>query len=199
MRRLFPTLFLLACLSGFALAQGANVTPTDGTTVDNPQAEIGVTFLVPVIPSASRIYLNGADITSRATCTDSQVRFIPQQLTPGKHKVRVTARAASGATTFDLNWSFSFTGQSFNPTPANGATASSRRPVIGATFYDPVKTTTVRLYVDGQDVTGMCKVSNSQVSCQPGADMKSGQHSARVTASAESGKSIDNTWYFYIP
>ncbi len=199
MRRSVVFLCLLAWLVGPALAQGANVTPTNGTTVDNPQAEIGVTFLEPVIPSASRIYLNGNDITSQATCTDSQVRFIPQRLQPGTHKVRVTSRAASGATTFDLNWSFTYTAQSFNPTPANGATASSRRPVIGATFYDPVKTTTVRLYVDGQDVTGMCKVSNSQVSCQPGADMKSGQHSARVTASAESGKSIDNTWYFYIP
>lgn len=192
-------LVMLACLAGPALAQGANVTPTNGTTVDNPQAEIGVTFLEPVVPSDTRIYLNGADITSRATCTDSQVRFIPQQLKPGKCTVRVTARAASGKTTFDLNWSFTVTGQSFNPTPASGATANSRRPVIGATFYDPVKPATVRLYVDGQDVTGMCKVSNSQVSCQPGADLKSGQHSARVTANAESGKAIDNTWYFYIP
>ncbi|MEW6282156.1 MAG: Ig-like domain-containing protein [Candidatus Eremiobacterota bacterium] len=195
--RAFSIILLLLGLALPALAQsGANLVPTSGTTVDNPRGEIGVTFLEPVQPTLSRMFLDGADVTARAILTDSQVRFVPQQpLSTGTHNVRVMARAVSGRT-FDLQWSFRITDQAFNPAPADGSTQTTRRPEIGATFFEPVQTPTVRLYVDGQDVTGMCRVSDGQVRLQPGTDLATGAHTARVTATAVSGRAIDGSWKF---
>ncbi|GMU51659.1 MAG: hypothetical protein AMXMBFR33_08050 [Candidatus Xenobia bacterium] len=193
------TVLLLLWLALPAFAQsGANVVPTDGTTLDNPMGEVGVTFLEPVNPAASRILLDGVDVTARAICTDSQVRYLPSQaLSIGKHEARVLATAVSGRY-FDLKWTFNVTDRKFNPTPADGSTPKGARPEIGATFFEPVKTTTVRLYVDGQDVTGMSRVSDSQVRMQPGSDFSPGRHTARVTANAQSGRAIDGSWSFTI-
>ncbi len=196
--RAFTAVLLLWLALPVIAQSGANVVPTNGTTMDNPMGEVGVTFLEPVIPASTRILLDGVDVTARAILTDSQVRYLPSQaLSIGNHNARVLATAVSGRN-FDLKWSFNVTNRTFNPTPADGSTPKGARPEIGVTFYESVKTTTVRLYVDGQDVTGMSQVSDSQVRMQPGSDFSPGRHTARVTANAQSGRAIDGSWSFNI-
>lgn len=68
-------------------------------------------------------------------------------------------------------------------TPAAGdATGDNKRPVISASYNDPsgIDVSSIKLYLDGNDVTSYSSVSAEKIEYKPAADLKDGSHSLKL-------------------
>lgn len=84
------------------------------------------------------------------------------------------------------------------PTPADGGFASGYRPLIQATFEQPVQANRIRLWLDQNEVTGSSRLSSYEVSYQPNYDLSPGTHRARVIAHTTNGEQLDYNWSFQV-
>jgi hypothetical protein len=78
--------------------------------------------------------------------------------------------------------------------PADGATVNERRPQIGATFDRRVDPNTVRITIDGRDVTATAYVSDRGVNFTPGFDLPYGPHDVHVVG--RGAGFVDRRWTF---
>lgn len=89
-----------------------------------------------------------------------------------------------------------------NVTPANNSVLPDTeiRPVISAAFSDPsgIDTSSIKLLVDGIDVTNEAAIQESGVSYQPRQDMELGKHSVLAEASDTLGNKTEYAWTFII-
>ncbi|MFG6490501.1 PKD domain-containing protein [Roseateles sp. BYS78W] len=74
------------------------------------------------------------------------------------------------------------------------------KPAIGASYSDPlgVDTRSVRLVVDGADVTALANVTATAISYTPAAAFAAGSHSVLVTAFNSAGSVAQATWDFSV-
>ncbi len=82
-------------------------------------------------------------------------------------------------------------------TPARGAEVTSRRPTIEATFGGgTVDPNTVKVMVDGLDVTSDSTRSTTGILYAPRSPLQPGAHAVRVSGTDSNGGPFDRTWSF---
>lgn len=129
--------------------------------------------------------LDGAAATFTAGPTTAI--FTPATLTEGQHVLVVRIRDRAG------NTSAAATRSTFVDTrvpvvtlsPANGATVTTGNPTLRGTFSDSapssgIQVASVRIELDGQDVTATATVSASEVTFTPSTALAGGTHTWRV-------------------
>ena len=89
----------------------------------------------------------------------------------------------------------------YNLKPADGGVATDSTPEISANYDDigtGIDTTTVKLYVDGAEITASATVSASQVTYTPTTALADGKHTAAVSVKDRAGNHALETWNFTI-
>ncbi|MCW7071960.1 MAG: Ig-like domain-containing protein [Methanophagales archaeon] len=89
----------------------------------------------------------------------------------------------------------------YNLKPADGGVATDSTPEISANYDDigtGIDTTTVKLYVDGAEVTASATVSASQVTYTPTTALADGKHTAAVSVKDRAGNHALETWHFTV-
>ncbi len=82
-------------------------------------------------------------------------------------------------------------------TPARGAEVTSRRPTIEATFGGgTVDPNTVRVTIDGLDVTNDSTRSTTGILYAPRSPLQPGRHTVHVSGTDSRGNSFDRGWEF---
>lgn len=81
--------------------------------------------------------------------------------------------------------------------PGRGATVTARRPTIGATFAGATAdATTVRVLLDGNDITNDSTRSPRGFLYVPRANLTPGQHTVRVSGTDSNGGPFERGWRF---
>ncbi|HVA32603.1 MAG TPA: hypothetical protein VNG31_00555, partial [Candidatus Baltobacteraceae bacterium] len=151
------------------------------------------------------VWLDGADVTYRSDVTGASFAYKPPApLAFGSHTVRV-AFTAFGGQRFDRSWSFTIAGAPpVNPVelraqqPAPGAGVTNRFALISAEFTREVDGSSVRVRLDGNDITSQCGVSRTAFSYKPPAPLELGSHTVRVTGRGLGGSTFDRAWSFRV-
>jgi hypothetical protein len=182
--------------------------PAPGERVANRFVTISAQFTRRVEPGSVRVWLDDNNITGRTAVSPDRFSYKPPApLDFGAHRVRVAGRGADGAP-FDRSWSFSVAGAAPPPAnpidlrgkqPAPGASVSDRFNVIAAEFTRDVDPSSVRVLLDGNNVTSRSGVSATGFSYKPPAPLDFGSHTVRVTGRGPAGGSpFDRSWSFSI-
>jgi hypothetical protein len=181
--------------------------PAPGTNVANRFVTISATFSNQVAPGRVRIWLDGADITSRSGVSRGGFSYAPPApLGFGSHTVRASGFDAVGSP-FDRSWSFNVSGPPPAPVspiqlraqqPAPGANVANRFALISAQFSAQVAGNSVRVWLDGADRTSQSGVSGTGFSYKPPAPLDFGSHTVRVTGHGLGGVPFDRSWSFVV-
>lgn len=83
-----------------------------------------------------------------------------------------------------------------NLRPASGATVSTRRPAISGTFSKAVDPNSVRITLDGRDVSSTSYVSSTTFLFSSPYDLDATTHTVRVTGKDSDGGAFDQSWSF---
>ena len=81
-----------------------------------------------------------------------------------------------------------------NKQPAT--TSGTLLPLIAAEFSEPVNRDSLRIYIDGNDVTGQAYSSGSGFRVTPSGALSPGTHRVRVTGTTQAGASFNTSWTF---
>jgi hypothetical protein len=180
--------------------------PAPGANVVNRFVTLSADFSNQVNPNSVRVWLDGADITSRCNVSRASVSYRPPApLAFGGHTMRVAGSDAGGSR-FDRSWSFNVSGAAPPPSPitlraqqpAPGASVANRFAAISAAFTNRVQPGSVRVLLDGADRTSQCGISATAFSYKPPAPLDFGAHTVRVTGRGEGGLAFDRSWSFSI-
>jgi hypothetical protein len=93
------------------------------------------------------------------------------------------------------------------PTPANGVSITNmhpapdayvpaKRPAVSGDFSRAVDPNSVRITLDGRDVSSTTYVSSSSFLFSPPYDLNAGSHTVRVTGKDADGSPFDRSWAF---
>ena len=74
---------------------------------------------------------------------------------------------------------------------------NQRRPEIGANF-GPMRTESIRFYIDDKDMTALAEVHDNRVVFRPDFDIDPGAHTALVRAIDENGNNFQRSWGFSV-
>ncbi|MBD5656062.1 MAG: copper amine oxidase N-terminal domain-containing protein [Candidatus Eremiobacteraeota bacterium] len=80
--------------------------------------------------------------------------------------------------------------------PANDSTIDRKRPEISATFSETIDPNTIRLAIDGRDVTPESYVSKRSFVYTPNFDLPAGAHEVLVTGKTPDRESFRERWAF---
>ncbi|MGE5631515.1 MAG: CehA/McbA family metallohydrolase [Caulobacteraceae bacterium] len=86
-------------------------------------------------------------------------------------------------------------------TPQEGSyTGNNLRPVISANYSDPsnIDLASVKLYLDGNDVTASTVVTATDISYTPGQDLAKSSHNVKLEVSDTKGNKSEKTWAFNV-
>jgi Copper amine oxidase N-terminal domain len=83
-----------------------------------------------------------------------------------------------------------------NLTPAYGGTVASTRPTLQGEFTEPVDPNSVRVTLDGRDVTSGATVSPNGFIYSPASPLESTQHTAMITGKLQSGQPFQEPYNF---
>jgi hypothetical protein len=182
--------------------------PSPGGRYGDRFVSIGAQFSHAVDPNSVRVLLDGNDITSRSNVTRNSFSYRPPAPYGfGTHEVRVSGVDRNGRR-FATSWSFTTT-QSAPPLPANRVIVSGRQPapnatidnrfaVIAADFAPQADAGSVRVRLDGNDISGRAGISGGGFSYKPPAPLDFGSHTVRVSGNARSGLPFDSSWSFTV-
>lgn len=116
-----------------------NPQPARGAYVQSTKPTIETTFSQRADANSVHVTLDGRDVTSAATVSDTGIVYTPQSdMQSTKHNVRVTGKDASGVA-FERGWAFT----SGTTQPTNSVTISSpaEGATVGGTFTVSGRTT----------------------------------------------------------
>lgn len=85
-----------------------------------------------------------------------------------------------------------------NVTPQPNSTVNQLRPNIRVQFDRPVRTQSVRVLLDNQDVTHLSQINNRAVRFVPTQNLFNGQHRVIVDALDQQGASLRQDWFFNV-
>jgi hypothetical protein len=85
--------------------------------------------------------------------------------------------------------------------PADGSLHKTSRPLIGASFVDNPKgsgidSASLRLLVDGRDVTGQAEIGDARISYTPRTDLPEGEHRVVFEVADRAFNQASGTWNF---
>jgi len=80
--------------------------------------------------------------------------------------------------------------------PDRGTSVSARRPEISATFQQPVDANSVRIALDGRDVTSQANVTDRSFVLTPGFDLAPGHHTVTLAGRFDHGSPFAGRWEF---
>ncbi len=83
-----------------------------------------------------------------------------------------------------------------NLQPRNGGNVQVARPAVSGSFSQPVDPNTVKLTLDGRDVSSTTYVSQSDFLFTPTYDLSQARHTVEVKGSSATGTAFDRTWSF---
>jgi hypothetical protein len=83
-----------------------------------------------------------------------------------------------------------------NERPAPNGVVPARRPAVSGSFSRPVDPNTVRVTLDGRDVSSTTYVSSTNFLFSPSYDLAADVHTVRVTGKEPDGTPFDRTWSF---
>jgi hypothetical protein len=178
------------------------VATAPGTTAERRPA---VAFRVDAGPSGLASFEASMDGHPMTIAGDTASYLPDADLDFGTHTV--IWRAADGAGNIrDGFWTFTVADQAppelSAPTPADGWSGESRRPAIGFSLADAgtgVDPSTLRVVLDGVDVTAAGSFANGAYQLLPGADLGFGAHTVRVSASDRAGNAMPPvSWGFTV-
>jgi hypothetical protein len=90
----------------------------------------------------------------------------------------------------------------FDQTPSDKSTVAMARPMISAALSDGdgagVDPGSVKVSIDGQDVTGQAQVKSSYVAYRPASPLVTGNHGVVVTAADKLGNNAKSEWNFRV-
>jgi hypothetical protein len=178
--------------------------PSPGATVNNRFAVIAADFTPQADAVSVRVRLDGNDITSRSRVSPVGFSYKPPApLEFGTHTVRVTGRGRGGLA-FDRSWSFTVAPSPENPVqlrnqrPSPNTTVENRFAEIAASFAPDAEPASVRIRLDGYDITSRSGVTGGGFSYRPPAPLDFGTHTVNVTGRGRAGLSFDRSWSFTV-
>ncbi len=180
--------------------------PNPGSAVTNRFATVAAQFSRPVRPAGVRVWLDGADVTYRSGVSRSGFSYAPPApLAYGGHTVRASGYAEDGSH-FDRSWSFAVAGAPppvspidlRDQQPAPGATVANRFATIAAQFTRQAEAASVRVFLDGANVSNRSGISPTGFSYKPPAPLDFGAHRVRVTGNGPGGVGFDRSWTFSV-
>lgn len=192
-----------------SVVQLRNQSPSPGARISNRLPRISADFTHRVEPGTLRLIVNGNELTPYISRTATGFSFTARSpFDVGFHEVRVTGNDAGGAW-FDRVWSFWIVAPAptappvsvvhlRNQNPAPGARISNRLPTISADFTNRVQPSTVRLSVNGNDLTPWAGRTPTGLSFTARSPFQVGLHQVRVTGTDVIGASFDRSWSFWI-
>jgi Copper amine oxidase N-terminal domain/Bacterial Ig domain len=80
--------------------------------------------------------------------------------------------------------------------PQPGSNVANRFVTISASFSNQVNANSVRVWLDGGDITSQCGVSRASFSYRPPAPLSFGGHTVRVAGIDAGGSRFDRSWSF---
>lgn len=80
--------------------------------------------------------------------------------------------------------------------PADGSVVPAKRPAVSASFSKPVDPNSVRVTLDGRDVSSTTYVSQDNLLFSPSYDLTAAQHTVRVTGKSSDQVAFDRSWSF---
>jgi hypothetical protein len=176
-----------------------NLRPASGSTVNTARPELFADFMQPVNASSVHVTIDGRDVTSFSRKDAYGFRVTPNHdLNNGKRLVAVTGSSQAGSS-FNQGWSFYVaSGPAVTLSdlrPADGSTVTESRPSISARFSQPVTATSVRIAIDGRDVTASAARASTNFSVVPNFDLSVGSHAVSVNGQA-GGRPFSGGWSF---
>ncbi|MEK7448134.1 MAG: Ig-like domain-containing protein, partial [Planctomycetota bacterium] len=143
--------------------------------------------------STAGIFLDGAEVTSQAAVSPTNISFIPQtKISDGVHTVKVAVkdRATNLA---EATWSFTtdITPPVIsNPSPLPDSSVKTKRPVISAVWRDNfsgIDLTSSKILIDTIDFTPSVQLSASSFTFVPTEPLSEGTHTVNVDISDKAG------------
>jgi copper amine oxidase-like protein len=131
--------------------------------------------------------------------TEVPLRFVAQALgasvnwNPNTTTVAIrTSGASENYTPQPSNASFYLNNQS----PANGATVRTTHPALHATFSEAVNRDSLRVSVDGRDITSLVYANTNGFNVTPDFELAAGSHNVTVTGTTTAGAQFNTGWSF---
>jgi hypothetical protein len=192
-----------------ARVQLRNQRPLPNATVNDRTPTIAANFAPLADGGSVRVRLDGRDITWASNVSGNGFSFRPSDaLANGTHTVQVNGRGRSGAP-FDHSWSFTTAGRPLPPPvvtpvqlrnqqPSPSSTVDNRFAVISANLTPEADAASVRVRLDGNDITGRAGVWAGGFSYKPPAPLDFGSHTVRVNGRARGGSAFDHSWSFNV-
>ncbi|MBV8372532.1 MAG: copper amine oxidase N-terminal domain-containing protein, partial [Candidatus Eremiobacteraeota bacterium] len=180
--------------------------PPPGAQVANRLPVISAIFSRNVYANTVRVRLDGNVLNTRLEISHTGFSYQPPAaLDFGTHTVRVTGNDLLGVP-FDRAWSFTVINTGPPPgipglrsqQPAPGSKVSNRFATISAQFTIEVNASSVRIRLDGNDITSRAGVSRTGFSYGPPAPLDYGEHTVRVTGRSLAAIAFDRTWSFAV-
>ena len=141
--------------------------------------------------------------------TKSSATFTPKNnLKEGNYSVVIKATDIAGNPS-SIKWDFTVVLDTIPPvisiiSPVGESNILERRPVISASYTDAISgvdQSSVKLFVDNEDVTSKVEVSNTRVSYTPVLDLVFGRHTAKIEVSdlaTPTANTASQEWTFVI-
>lgn len=144
-----------------------------------------------------RLVVDDVDVTASSERDGQHVRFTPQTpLREGVHTVVATSGSAS------VSWTFVTASlpvlHGFTPVDV---ASGERRPQIGVAYSDVgagIDAASVRLSLDGADVTSAATIDAVGARFEPAAALADGEHAAEIRVADRAGNLATTSWSFEI-
>ena len=132
--------------------------------------------------------------------TEVPLRFVAQALGASvnwnPNTTTVAINTNGGAVSYTpqpaSNASFHVTGED----PSRGSTVRSTHPAIHAAFSEPVNRDSLKVSIDGRDVTSLVYANTNGFNVTPNFELAPGSHKVSLTGSTSAGASFDTGWSF---
>jgi hypothetical protein len=148
-----------------------------------------------------KLSVDGVDVTTRATITSSSISYpLPLPLVEGVHRIVLVVPDRLGNAA-NASWQFS-TGTPpsiFDALPIYSNLPSGSSPIISASYSDDesgINPASVRLTLDGLDVTAQATVSQAGVSYTSLQSLVDGAHVVSLSVADNAGNLGEATWTF---
>jgi hypothetical protein len=154
-------------------------------------------------PGKTVLWLDQIDVSPQATITATDIKYTPAvPLTIGKHKVKLQVLDKAGNVSVS-EWEFN----SIVPptigvlTPKDVILPAASRPTISATYQDansPIDIASIRLIVNGQDVSAQSTITASNISYTPVTALAEGPYTVYLEVGNKAYGTAQAVWGFEV-
>lgn len=184
-----------------------NLIPEPDSLINQNRPTVSANYqddLSGIDTTSVRITLDGEDITSFSTITETQVSYVPDtKLEDGIHEVTVEVKDKAGNSA-QADWSFTVDTTPpliTNLIPIPNSETEESMPLIQAAYSDllsGIDTTSVRIILDGDEITALVTITETQISYTLQTELSDGSHNVTVEVKDRAGNSAQAKWSFAI-